>query len=70
MYELAKDKDVLFHSTIKHILGTFTHSDGETISNELSNKLSDLFLNIYDGADFKEEKEHFNSSFGNFFAKK
>lgn len=70
VYELAKDKNVLAHSNKEISFTTFIRSDGEVIPSELSKKLSDFSLQLYDSADNDDEKSSYASSYGNYFAKK
>lgn len=70
VYELAKDKNLLERSI--DVLGyyTFIQSDGQVIPSDLSKKLVDLAMEIYDDDKYAQEKRAYNGSFGNFFAEK
>lgn len=72
VYELAKDKNLLETSIELKILGIYTivQSDGQVISSELSKKLVELAMEIYEDEKFDQEKSTYHGSFGNFFAEK
>ncbi|XP_031616985.1 spermine oxidase-like [Contarinia nasturtii] len=69
VYELAKGKNVLAHSTKIQEL-KLIQSDGTDVPIEITKKLSDLAFDLYDGDDYDDERSQFNGSVGNFFAKK
>lgn len=70
IYELAKDKNLLERSV--DVLGYYKiiQSDGQEIPSELSTKLVDVAMEIYDDEKHDEEKRTYHGSFGNFFAEK
>lgn len=45
-------------------------SNGEQIPQEIADKLSALAFDIYEGDNYEEQKDAYNGSIGNFFAKK
>lgn len=70
VYEMAKDKNVLDGSNELGLHDELIRSDGEALPVELGQNLSNLAFNIYEGEDYETEKESYDGSFGNFFAKK
>lgn len=71
VYELAKDKNVLSHSKKEDMtFTTLIQSNGEEIPNELSKKLTDFSLELYDSSENDDEKSSYAGSYGNYFAKK
>lgn len=69
VHEMAKDKNVLAHSIEDSYITSFVRSDGEEVPNELSKKLEELNLHIYEPKN-KAEKFSQQCSYGNYFAKK
>lgn len=49
---------------------TLIQSNGEEIPNELSKKLTDFSLELYDSSENDDEKSSYAGSYGNYFAKK
>lgn len=71
VYQMAKDADLLARNEDSDRKDSkYVRSNGEEIPREISEKLYELFFNIYEGDDFAEEQRKFNSSRGNFFAEK
>lgn len=67
---MAKDKNLLEHSTTKQADQNLIRSTGEEIPKEFSVKLCELANEIYEGDKYDEERAAYPGSMGNFFAKK
>lgn len=70
VYEMAKDKNLLVHSTKEIGDDQLIRSNGEIIPMELSKKLTTLTFDIYGGEHYDEERINYDGSFGNFCTEK
>ncbi|XP_031639336.1 spermine oxidase-like [Contarinia nasturtii] len=68
VYEMAKDKNLLAHSTEESRGNRYVRSNGEEIPMELCKKITALIMDIM-GDHYEEERKSYGSS-GNFYAAK
>lgn len=68
VYDLAKDKNLLSSCPLRWDKYRFVSSDGRPLPEKISEKLSDLCMNISE-SDKVDEMKSYNGSLGNFIAK-
>lgn len=68
VYEMAKDKNLLEHSTEKELRLKFIRSNGGADPNELTKKILDFGMKIVMGEE--DEMAAYHGSIGNYFAEK
>lgn len=67
---MAKDKNLLSPSSPDYTSFNFVQSNGEEISKNVGDKLSELYLKLMFEKEYDLEKRQHRGSLGNFFTEK